>query len=581
VKRREIVALAMVLVAAVVGSYLPALEAGFIWNDDTYVSQNPTLDGVDGLRKIWLEPKSNEQYYPLVFSSFWLEKRLWGLDSFGYHLVNVLLHAGGALLLWAFLARLGLPAAWLAAAAFALHPVSVESVAWISERKNTLSLVFSLISAHAWLSWRTAAEPRIVPPPKKGRRAVDPGRRPQPAVFYAVALLAFVLALASKTTASVVPAVLLVLVWWKDGRAKRSDVQPLLPFFAAGVAFALCTAWLERTLVGAVGVEWALGPAGRLVLAGRTVAFYAGKIGLPVDLAFIYPRWTIDAASPVQWIPTVAAVAALAVAWALRRRLGRGSLAALLLFGGVLFPAMGFFNVYAMQFSYVADHFAYQAVAVASAAVVCGTASFLPATPVTRRVAGGLGLAVLAVLSVLTYRQSRVYRDNETLWRDTLAKNPDCFLCHTNYGVYLRGIGRVEEAEQHFRESLRIRPDVVPTLLHLAWIEEERGRLDVAAAHLESARKADPGDPLVRLNLGVVLTKAGRREEAIVEFRQALRLPLPKPHLAHNGLGVALLELGRPAEAIEEFRRAVMLRPDYDPARVNLERALAAVGARR
>ena len=170
-EKKTLLALSLLLVGAVLGAYLPALDAGFVWNDDTYVTENPTLNGVDGLVKLWSDPRSNEQYYPLVFTSYWVEKRLWGLHPLGYHLVNVLLHAGAALLLAGFLRRLLLPGAWLAAALFALHPVCVESVAWVTERKNTLSLVLTLLAAHAWFAWREASAARErMPAPMKGDR---------------------------------------------------------------------------------------------------------------------------------------------------------------------------------------------------------------------------------------------------------------------------------------------------------------------------------------------------------------------------------------------------------------------------
>ena len=578
-KTRLVLALSLALVGAVLGAYLPALDAGFVWNDNTYVTENRTLDGADGLRSIWAEPTSNEQYYPLVFTSYWIEKRLWGLHPFGYHLVNVLLHAAGALLLGWFLRRLLLPGAWLAAALFALHPVCVESVAWVTERKNTLSLVLTLLAAHAWLAWRERRSAREQAPlqKKKKRRpeAADPWLL-RPGVLYAAALAAFTLALFAKTTASVLPAVLLVLVWWKEGRVAWKDVRPTLPFFAIGIALALETAWLERTMVQASGKEWALGLSGRLVLAGRTVVFYAGQFLFPHDLAFIYPRWNIDPSSYVQWLPTLGAAAAVAAAFALRNRLGRGPLAALLLFGGVLFPAMGFFNVYAMRYSWVADHFAYQAMAVASAAVVCGGATALAKRPESlRRAAAGLFVAVLALLGYVSHVQCRAYKDVETLWKDTLEKNPGSFMSHTNYGYWLHTAGRTDEAIGHFEKSLRIKPDNVPTYLNLARIEEERGNLEKAAEYLRAARQVDPDDPVVHLHLGTVLTKAGRPDEAVPEFLEALRFPSPEDYLVHNGLGVALMRLGRGAEAIEHFRMTVQLRPDYEHGRANLERALA------
>jgi tetratricopeptide (TPR) repeat protein len=578
VQRRLLLGLA--LVAAVVVAYLPTLRNGFVWNDDTYLTDNTTLDGADGLRLIWAEPRANEQYYPLVFTTFWAEKRLWGLHPFGYHLVNVLLHVGSALLLWWLLRRLRLPGAWLAAAVFALHPVCVESVAWVTERKNTLSLFLTLLAAHAYLASsdvRAAASER-----RERKTQPGPSWYRRPGVFYAAALASFTLALLAKTTAALLPPVLLVIAWWRKGRVRRADVRRSVPFFAIGLALAWQTAWLEKSMVRASGVEWSLSPAGRIVLAGRAVAFYAGKLAWPADLAFIYQRWVIDTRVAWQWVPALAVLAVLAITWTLRGRLGRGPLAGVLLFGGVVFPAMGFFNVYAMRYSYVADHFAYQAAAVFAAFVVCGIASLLAGRqPFLQQGAVGLAVAALAVLGVLTFRQGQVYRDEDTLWRDTLATNPECFMCHTNYGHSLFVRGRVAEAIEHFEQSLRLKPDNVPTLLNLARVEEERGRFDEAIARLRAALDIDRTDTTVLVNLGVVYTKAERFDDAITQFDAALNNPSPDDYLAHNGLGVALIRKGRTAEAVEHFREALRLKPGYWMARANLERALAMLNTPR
>lgn len=580
-KSKSGIALGLALVAAVVLSFLPSLQAGFIWNDDTYVTENPTLDGLSGLGRIWTDPASNEQYYPLVFTTYWIEKRLWGLLPFGYHLVNVLVHAGAALLLWRFLRRLGLPGSWLAAAAFALHPLSVESVAWVTELKNTLSLVLSLSSAHAWLSWRAATETHDAPPPPGGKRKAGAGPPPQrrPGWLWAAALALFALALLAKTTASVLPAVLLVVVWWQAGRLRWPDVRPLLPFFVVGTGLGVHTAWLERTMVRATGSEWALGLADRVVLAGQVTAFYAGKVLWPADLAFIYPRWTVDAGIAMQWIPAAVCFAALLAAWLLSRRGRRGPLAGLLLFGGVLFPAMGFFNVYAMRYSWVADHFAYQAVAVAAASVVGGIAAGIEGLgPAWRTRAAAAGVAGLVVLGSLSFRQARAYETQEALWLDTIAKNPDCFICHTNYAHDLLQAGRTDEAVTHLEESLRIKPDAVPTLLSLARVEEERGQFEKASAHLEAALVVDHTDDEVRVHLATVYTKAGRLGDAIREYQQALRTLSAEDYLAYNGLGVALVRSGRVQEGLELLRQCVRLRPDYAPCQANLAAVLQATG---
>lgn len=590
--KKAVLALSAVLVLAVLGAYRPALNAGFVWNDDTYVTENATLDGLDGLRLIWTSPAANEQYYPMVFTAFWVEKRLFGLAPFGYHLVNVLLHAASALLLWRLLARLGLAGGFWAAALFALHPLCVESVAWVTERKNTLSMFLSLLAMLLYVAAREEKnEDKKEDLPRKGKRAraqqrtaatqrVPAARRPFSSFEGILGFSFFVLALLAKTTAVVVPAVLLVLVWWKRGEIRGKDVRPLVPWLAAGLLLAAHTAWLERTVVRAAGSEWALGLPERLVLAGRIVLFYAQKFFLPLDLSFFYERWAVDARSPVQWLPVLGVLAAIVLAWRFRERVGRGPLAALLLYGGVLFPAMGFFNVYAMRYSWVADHFAYQAVAVASAAVACGAAALLKGAPVpARRAAGVLAVAVLASCGLLASREARKYRGEETLWKDTLSKNPSCFSCETNYGFWLVNAGRGDEALAHFETSLKLKPDNVPALLNLARIAEQRGNLAGAAARLTAARRIDPSDTAVLVNLATVDVKLGRPAEAEPLYEEALRLGTSDAHLAYNGLGVALMRQGRTAEAAERFRQALRVKPDYEFARANLDRALAALGA--
>jgi tetratricopeptide (TPR) repeat protein len=591
VPKKTLFALGFLLVLAAVSAYVPALKAGFVWNDDTYVTENPTLDGLAGLRLIWTDAKANEQYYPMVFTSYWIEKRLWGLAPLGYHLVNVLLHAANALLLWTLLARLGLPGAGWAAALFALHPMCVESVAWVTERKNTLSLFLSLLAMLAYFAGRREKEGErekredLLRKGKKGRRvtparseAGPPSRLPPFIGFFGFFL--FILALFAKTTAVVVPAVLLVLVWWKRGEVRGKDVGPLVPWLGAGIALAAHTAWLERTVVAASGKEWSLSVADRFVLAGRTFLFYSQKFLIPLDLSFFYERWTVSARVLVQWLPALAALALVVLAWRFRVRLGRGPLAFLLLFGGVLFPAMGFFNVYAMRYSWVADHFAYQAVAVASAGLACGAAALLAKAPsLGRRTGAALGAAGLVTLGLLTFRQARIYEGEETLWKDTLSKNPSCFSCETNYGFWLVNAGRAAEGALHFEASLRLKPDNVPALLNLGRAAEQRGSLGEAASRLRAAYAIDPRDPAVLVNLATVEVKLGRTAEAISLYEEALRLGTADAHLAHNGLGVAFMRQGRVAEAAGQFREALRLRPDYDFARANLERALAALGA--
>lgn len=464
---RERVAWGALLVVLTGLAHAPAYGAAFVWDDDQYVTENAALGSLDGLRRIWLEPRATPQYYPLVHTTFWVEHALWGLEPAGYHAVNVVLHAGAALLLWALLARLGLPGAWLAAVAFALHPVAVESVAWVTERKNTLSGVFYFGAALVLAPLFDLAPGRAASGGEDGAGGegeVDGlGADPPPASWrrYAAGGLLFLGALLSKTVTCSLPAALLVLCWWRRGRLRRREVGLAAPLLALGLAAGLHTAHLERVHVGAELPIYDLSIGERVLVAGRAAWFYAGKLLWPADLSFVYPRWRIDPGDWTQWLYPAAAGALLVVLFALRRRIGRGPLAAALIFGGTLTPALGFFPVWPHRYAWVADHFQYHASAAAIAALVAAAAGALARRSQTARFAGGVGAAVaLVVLSGLTFARAAVYRDVEVLWRDAIAKNPTGFLPRNNLAVELvrqaalhRGLGQEEAAAVHLREA--------------------------------------------------------------------------------------------------------------------------------
>ena len=312
----------LLLIAATVFAYQPVWHAGFIWDDDFYVTNNPTLHDLGGLQRIWFEVGAVPQYYPMVHTTFWLEYHLWGLNPVGYHLINVLLHAITAILLWQVLLRLRVRGAWLAAIIFALHPVEVESVAWITERKNVLSAVFYFAAALAYLRFVALEEPG------------GPNRLRW--YWYLGALVLFMAALLSKTMTCSLPAALLLVSWWKKGRVQRGEILPLLPFFVVGVGLGLMTAWIEKYHVGAQGAAWSLTFADRCLIAGRALWFYAGKLVWPAHLTFIYPRWKIEPEMWWQWLFPVAAVVVVAGLWLARRRIGKGPLVAVLFFAARL-----------------------------------------------------------------------------------------------------------------------------------------------------------------------------------------------------------------------------------------------------
>ena len=549
--------------AVVLLAYGPALDGGFIWDDDAHLTR-PELRDARGLVRIWTDPSATQQYYPLTHSGFWLQSLLWGERPFGYHVVNVVLHALSALLAWTLLRRLGVRGALLAAAIFALHPVHVESVAWISELKNSLSGVLYLAAALAWL--------RFDPP---GDELVEP-REPR---WWIVAFILFFCALLAKTVTATLPAALLVVTWWKRGKLSlKRDVVPLIPFFAVGLAMGLMTAWVERHVIGARGEDYAFSLIERVLVAGRVFWFYLGKLLWPAELIFIYPRWTIDPTAGWQYLFPVAAVIVVGTAWALRGRIGRGPVAGLLYFGGTLFPVLGFFNVYPFKFSFVADHFQYLASLGILTMVAWGVATVLKRAGAWRKPAGVAVCAVLlVVLGGLSFRQARIYEDAETLWIDTTTRSPASFMAFNNLGYEYSRQGRLDEAEEAYERAIAVKPDFDLGHFNLARLHGKQGRAERAIEMYRRAIELRPDYDDAYFNLGIELGRLGRHAEAIRALEAAIEARPDFPE-AHYNLGIALARLGRLEEATEAMDSALAGRPDYPEARLSLGAVLRRLG---
>jgi tetratricopeptide (TPR) repeat protein len=571
-------------------AYGPALSGGMVWDDNRHVTA-PALQSFHGLWRIWSELGATPQYYPLLHSAFWVEHRLWGHAVLGYHLANIVLHALSACLVVMIVRRLSLPGAWLAGFVFALHPVCVEGVAWISEQKSALSGVFYLAAGLTYLHFH------------KTRRGS----------WYFLALGLFVLALLSKTVTAVLPAALLVLLWWMRGRLEwRRDVLPLLPWLGLAVPAGLLTAWVERVYIGAQRMEDALTLPQRLLLAGRIPWFYASKALWPANLTFSYPRWKVD---PGEWWQYVfpAGLVAVAIVLSLLARRSRGPLAAFLIFAGTLFPVLGFLNVYPFRYSYVADHFQYLAIL----AIIVPASAWLTVS-VKRISPGRIGAfavpaLVVTILGVSTWRQSGMYRDEETLYRETLARNPGSDFARVNLGVllartdrlpeaiaeyqaalradpssagahlnlglaYARTPGRLPEAIAEYRTALRINPGFSEAHLPLAnALARLPGHMQEAIAEYGAALRIDPASVEAHINLGNALaTMPDRLPDAVVEYQTALRID-PDSALAHVALGLTLARAGQMTDAIAEFQAALRIDPQSAAAHFNLGRALAAM----
>jgi tetratricopeptide (TPR) repeat protein len=594
--------LGALLVFFVVAVYWPTLSNGFIWDDDLYVYQNAMLKSRSGLLAIWSRPGAVPQYYPLVHTTFWIEYHLWRLDPLGYHVVNMLLHAASAVLVWRLLLRLSLPGAWLAAAIFAVHPVGVESVAWVTERKNVLSCALALASLLAYLRFSPAEDPG-----SDKTATANSGRR---SWYYELALALYVTALLAKTVAVSVPAVILVIYWWKRGRVRWADVAPLIPFFAVGLALASVTVWMEKTHVGASGEEWSLSLVQRLLIAGRALWFYAGKLAWPHPLVFFYPRWTVDAHVAWQYVFPAAALALLAGLWVTQKRIGRGPLAAVLIFAGVLTPALGFFDVYPFRFSFVADHFQYHAMIALVALAAAGIAMLEKrATKDAYWVGPTLATAVVLPLACLAQEQTSTYKDLVTFYECILEQNPDAIVAHQNLGIVLQRERKYKQAAAHYLAVLATHPKEPRALYKYGTLLAETGdieqaiemiteslevdpnysraehalgkaylgieRTDPAVTHLENAVHMWPSNAEFHTDLAIGLIKAGNLTSAEKHLREAIKLN-PRSADAHTYLGVVLAEHNDFDAAIDEYRAALKIAPQHQIARKSLSKTVDA-----
>lgn len=553
--------------------YYPVIhDGGFTWDDDYYVTKNLTLRTLDGLRRIWLEIGAVPQYYPLVHSSFWVEYHLWQLHPLGYHMTNVLLHALNAILLWLLLRRLCIPGAWLAAAVFAIHPVHVESVAWITERKNVLSGFFYLSAILAYMRFSG------LDVSSAGTFASSTAQSPTSATsdikrnfwgFYTLALGLFLCALLSKTVTCTMPAVILLLLWWKRDRLDWHNVLPLIPFFLLGAALALTTVWMEKYHVGALGEEWTLSFVERCLIAGRALWFYAGKLFWPYKLTFIYSRWHIDAAIWWQYIFPLTAVAVFITLWLFRKKIGKAPLVAVLFFAGTLAPALGFFDIYPMRYSFVADHFQYLAsIGLIVLCVATVTSIFLRLGSLYRTIGFAAYGMIIIIFGMLVWQQGHIYKNVEILWRDTISKSPGSWMAYNNLGLILVKQGKLDQGIKCYKQALKIKPDFPAARHNLGNAHRKKYKQDLAGS---------PNNPDVHNNLGVACINTGSLDEAISEFRKALTIN-PDFVEAQFNLGIAYKKKGMPDRAIAAFNKVLTTNPNHAEAHFNRGTAYAKKG---
>jgi protein O-mannosyl-transferase len=534
-------------------AYQPAWQGGLLWDDDAHVG-GYALRTLDGLRRIWFVPRTTQQYYPVLHTSFWLQQRLWGDSTTGYHLVNLLLHVGCVVLVLKILRFLRVPGAELAAIIFALHPVNVETVAWISERKNTLSGLFGLAATLSYLKF-------------------DEGRRRG---GYALALSLFVLGLLSKTAIVTLPLCWLVIFWWKRGAISwRRDVVPVVPFVFVSAAAGFMTAWVEQGNIAYRTRILDLSLVDRCLIAGRAFWFQLSKLFWPSNLMFVYPRWGINAGVWWQYLFPLAVLGLLGILWSLRRW-SRAPLAGVLVYMLLLLPSLGFLNIYFFIYSFVADHWQY--LACLGIITFCASGIVLLAQRFKRWqswLEPGVTLVIAGVLFVVTSHQSRMYSDIETLYRTTIARNPACWMAYLNLGNILYQANRIPEAMDLFNHAMRIKPAAAHYSLGNALVQ--KGRNPEAIEEYKEALQIDPDYAEAHNNLGGALFLIGRASDAIDQYQEALRIN-PDYAEAHNNLGSALVQTGQASEAINHFQQALRITPNSASAHNNLGAALGQIG---
>lgn len=559
--------LGLLLVLAVFLAYIPVWRAGFVWDDRSMLTANPCIVGPLGLRQLWTTHFAD--ICPLTLSAFWLEHALWGLSPAPYHLVNVLLHTADALLLWRVLRALRIPGAWLGAALWALHPVEVESVAWVTEQKNTLSGVFFLAAALCFLRWLSTRQPPLSAP-----IASHPRRWP----WYALAVFCAALAMAAKSSTVVLPVVLGLCVWWREGRVRRWHVVSLTPLLVLSLAAGAVSLWTQSVTLALSGEpHFASAWPTRLVTAADAVWFYLGKLLWPHPLVAIYPRWPVHAEHWLDWLPVLALVGLLLLVWPRRGSpWGRAVLFALAYFLSAVLPALGLLDNTIFRYGQVFDHFQYLAsmgpLALAGAGL--GRLSrFVP--PGKAWWAGGPTACLLLTLGTVSWQHATIYRDEETFWTDTVTRNPQSWLAHGNLGSALLLRGREADARSHYETALALNSSYAEAHNNLGVIFLRRGEIDAALVQDRSAVSLAPNDAEAHSNLGNALAAHGEVDSAILQYQSALALNPDFPAVYFN-LANALFAKGQVDAAISRYEKALALNPAYAEAYSNLGNAFLA-----
>jgi len=529
-------------------AYWPVLRGQFIWDDPLLVEKNPLVTHSLDLRSVWFQTD-----FPLTVVAFWLQWLCWGKAAGGYHTVNILLHAINSVLVWRVLARLKIRGAWLAGALFAVHPVCAASVAWISELKNTVSLPFFLLSIWFYLRQSPQSDAET-----HGTRNTQHATRNTQHVWYALSLACFLFALLAKTSTVMLPVVLLGCAWWLRGRIAKQDWLRTAPFFALALAFGLMSIWFQTHQTFTTGEVQTENFWGRLAGAGMAVWFYLGKALLPLNLNLIYPRWNIHVAALLSYLPALLLCGVFFLCWKFRRSWGRPVLFGFGFFVVNLFPVLGFFDMYFLAISRVSDHFQYLPL-IGIAGLVAGAIYW----DVPRMRVNGAELLIkttlIIALTFLTVQRAKVMANEETLWRDTLAKNPAAWSAHNNLACILAEQNKIDDAITHFFASLKLNPNNAQAHGNLGKALTQQRKFAEAETELRTAVAQKAQEPEFHRSLAYVLGGQGKTDEALGQLRQAADLDQSVGRRLE--LATMLHQIGKDREAVAEYRRVLATQP--------------------
>jgi tetratricopeptide (TPR) repeat protein len=577
------------LLAAIV--YWPTLDARFIWDDNTFFDANPIMQDPNALYRFWFT-RDAPDYFPLVSTNLWVQRQLWGIDPFGYHAVNIAIHASNVVLFWLVLTVLNLPGAWFAALVFAWHPIQTESVSWVTQIKNVQSMFFYLAAAFYYFKYDLRGG----------------------AWRLGLSLFFFLLALLSKTAVVMFPVVLLLYHWTLKPLSIKKIAQRTGPFFTMSLVFGLITIWFQYTSAGASGREWSLTFIERTVNAGFVVWFYVQKLFVPIDLAFIYPRWNFNPGAGTSWVPHFMLSVVLFLVIYFRKRWGVYPVFAIGYYLVSLFPVMGFLNIYFLLYSFVADHYQYIAGQGIIALTVCGAFSKtnqllvkFPKNIFLKYGAPTAGVTILCVLAFLTWSQQAIYQNPIALWKDTIEKNPNAWIAHNNLGneysragqfdlaaksysdtlkvkpnyaeaednlgLALLRLNRLEESKEHFLRATHLDPTIWQAHNNLGTIFGNQGNMREASQHFEAALKIDSGNFEIHNNLGLVYGALKKREKALMHFEFATQGKTNR-HNVYLNIGNFFLEMGEDENALLNFRKALQYNPKFLEARKSIDKIL-------